>query len=295
MSNDPPEDSDGDNLYTTQRAVCITALLLLIVGAWAFVLLGAGMHMSAFEMTRMEQAKMESVLTGGTMAHGDLPAGNNAKMEMQRPAWTAGTVVVMFFMWWVMMIAMMLPTIVPAVVRYSATEHLQDPPSRSYRSVAAFVLGYSLVWGGFSLAAVCLQWLLLKMGLLTPMIVSKSLSLDAWLLLAAGLYQFTPIQRKALLACRSCGGWMQAPDRQRLQGGLALGLGEGVRCLNTCWVLMLLLFMSGAMNLYWIGLLSMLVLLQKTMPRGDWFGYALGAVLVVWGVVEAGLAFGLFA
>jgi predicted metal-binding membrane protein len=38
------------------------------------------------------------------------------------------------------------------------------------------------------------------------------------------------------------------------------------------------------MNLYWIGGLALMVLLEKTIPAGDTLGKVTGGLLVLWGV-----------
>ena len=61
-------------------------------------------------------------------------------------------------------------------------------------------------------------------------------------------------------------------------------LRHGAYCLGCCWILMALLFFGGVMNLWWVGGLAACVLLEKTLPMGHWLAYAIGGVLVVWGV-----------
>jgi predicted metal-binding membrane protein len=64
-----------------------------------------------------------------------------------------------------------------------------------------------------------------------------------------------------------------------------MGFVHGVFCVGCCWFLMGLLFFGGVMNLYWITGLALLVLFEKTVPAGHWFGYVTGVVLVVWGIL----------
>jgi predicted metal-binding membrane protein len=64
-----------------------------------------------------------------------------------------------------------------------------------------------------------------------------------------------------------------------------MGLAHGAWCLGCCWALMTLLFFGGVMNLYWIIGLAVFVLLEKTIPHGQWVGRAVGIVLVGWGVL----------
>ena len=48
---------------------------------------------------------------------------------------------------------------------------------------------------------------------------------------------------------------------------------------------MLLLFVGGVMNLYWIGGLAIYVLLEKLIPDGFWLGRTSGALLCVVGAL----------
>jgi predicted metal-binding membrane protein len=51
-------------------------------------------------------------------------------------------------------------------------------------------------------------------------------------------------------------------------------------------MLMALLFVGGLMNLAWVGAIALFILLEKTMPWGDWMSRFGGALLVVWGVAN---------
>ena len=73
-------------------------------------------------------------------------------------------------------------------------------------------------------------------------------------------------------------------------GALASGIGHGAYCLGCCWMLMALLFVGGIMNLAWIAAIALLVLIEKTLPRGGWMGRATGAVLILWGAVTLAMA-----
>ena len=53
---------------------------------------------------------------------------------------------------------------------------------------------------------------------------------------------------------------------------------------SSCWLLMLLLFVLGVMNLIWIALLSAFVLFEKTSPNPRWFGTLAGCALIGWGI-----------
>jgi predicted metal-binding membrane protein len=62
-----------------------------------------------------------------------------------------------------------------------------------------------------------------------------------------------------------------------------LGLRHGIYCVGCCWVLMLLLFVGGVMNLFWIAALAILVLLEKVIPAGRIIARVAGTLLVLAG------------
>ena len=148
---------------------------------------------------------------------------------------------------------------------------------------AVFALGYLLVWAAFSLVAVSVQGSLERSGLLTSMMASASVTLGAVLLLAAGIYQLTPLKYACLNHCRSPLFFISHHWRPGEWGALRMGLEHGAFCTGCCWFLMALLFYGGIMNLFWIIGLALFVLIEKVAPAGHWVGRALGVGLIAWG------------
>jgi predicted metal-binding membrane protein len=58
---------------------------------------------------------------------------------------------------------------------------------------------------------------------------------------------------------------------------------HGLYCVGCCWMLMLLLFVGGVMNLLWVALIAAFILAEKTVPRGQWLSHAGGLALIAWG------------
>ena len=65
--------------------------------------------------------------------------------------------------------------------------------------------------------------------------------------------------------------------------GLAMGLKHGAYCTGCCWFLMALLFVAGVMNIWWVGVITLFVLLEKVVPRGLLVGKIAGGALAAWG------------
>ena len=265
------------------RAVVIGALLAVITLSWAYVLAGAGMSMSALEMTHMSQQL--------GMA-GNVSEGGTACMAMIRPAvWTPGYAVLMFFMWWVMMVAMMLPSAAPMILLFATVNRQQSGTGHPYVATSIFAFGYLAAWAGFSLVAVVLQWEFERTGILSPMLVATNAIFGGLLLLAAGVYQLTSIKHACLRHCRSPLAFLSTHWRRGAHGALRMGLLHGVFCVGCCWFLMGLMFFGGVMNLYWIAGLALFVLIEKTVPAGHWLDFATGIVLFVWGAGMLALGF----
>lgn len=262
------------------RLVVLAALGVVIALAWIYILAGAGMGMSALETTATTPAGTAE------MAAGDGASGGMKGMAMAAMApmaWTPGYAVLMLLMWWIMMVAMMLPSAAPMILLFAMFNRRQREKGAPYVPTGVFAAGYVLVWGGFSLVAVTLQWGLERTGLLSSMMASTSLILGAALLIAAGAYQLTPLKHACLRHCRSPFFFIAHRWRPGAAGALRMGLEHGAFCTGCCWFLMALLFYGGVMNLYWIAGLALFVLLEKTIPAGHWLARTTGVALIAWG------------
>jgi predicted metal-binding membrane protein len=275
-------DASLEAVISRDRVVVITALLAVIGLSWAYLLTGAGMGMSAVEMTTRSQLGM---------AHG-MSEGGMAGMAMMTPAvWTPSHAVLMLFMWWVMMVAMMLPSAAPMILLFAAVNRKQRDTGRPYVATGIFVIGYLAAWAAFSLVALSLQWGFQRTGVLSPMLVAANALFGSFLLLAAGAYQLTPIKHACLRYCRSPLTFLGSHWRRGAWGALRMGLAQGAFCVGCCWFLMGLMFFGGVMNLYWVAGLALFVLFEKTVPVGHWLGYATGVALLVWGTRMLALAY----
>ena len=140
------------------------------------------------------------------------------------------------------------------------------------------------MWTAFSLAAAVLQVALEHLRLVTPMAVSASPWLTGALLIAAGVYQFLPIKDICLQKCRAPLQFFMFRWRPGTAGALRMGAEHGAFCVGCCWVLMLLLFTAGVMNLAWVAVVAGFVLIEKLFPAGPLVGRIAGASLIAAGI-----------
>ena len=203
-------------------------------------------------------------------------------MPVMQP-WGAVDFALMFIMWAVMMTAMMVPTAAPMILVYASLNRRRHDPQPLLTSTVVFLLGYLVIWSGFAALATVAQWGLHIGALLSPMTVSISPILGSALLLAAGIFQLSPIKYACLANCRTPIGFLMTEWRDGPRGALVMGLRHGLSCLGCCWILMVLLFVLGVMNLLWIAALAGFVLVEKVAPRGHLVSRMSGLVLIGWG------------
>jgi predicted metal-binding membrane protein len=191
----------------------------------------------------------------------------------------------LFTMWTVMQIGMMSPTAVPMVLMHTKVERHSHPQRSPYAATAIFFLGYIIVWAAFSAVFAVLQLGLQSADLLSPLMASNTPWLASGILIAAGLFQFSPLKQACLNQCRSPVTYLMTEWRNGRSGALLMGLKHGLHCVGCCWVLMALLFVAGVMNLFWMAIITAFVLIEKLLPNGDRFGRFVGVGFIVWGIL----------
>lgn len=189
----------------------------------------------------------------------------------------------LFAMWLAMMAGMMLPSAAPTLLLYAMVVRRSTEAARIAAQLYLFAGGYLLIWGGFSLGATLAQVWLGRTQLLSDMMQLRSGVLGGALLLVAGAYQLAPWKQACLRSCRAPAAFIAEHWRAGPGGALRMGLAHGLFCLGCCWALMLLLFVGGVMNLYWIAALSAFVLLEKLAPYGVQGGRLSGILLLLAG------------
>ena len=208
---------------------------------------------------------------------------NMAAMSQIQP-WGPADLLLTFIMWSVMMVAMMTPSASPMVLTFAKINRQRESQQQPLVSTGVFLLGYLLIWVGFSALATAFQWGLRSAAVLSPMMVTTSPILGGMILVLAGAFQFTPLKHVCLAQCRTPMGFILAEWREGRTGALIMGLKDGRFCLGCCWFLMALLFVAGVMNLLWVAAIAAFVLIEKVTPAGERVGRIAGLLLVVWGV-----------
>ena len=239
-----------------ERIAVVAGLSVIIVLAWVFLLAGGGMDTSDMS----------------AMGHG-------------APARSGDGFAIVFVMWAVMMMAMMLPSAAPTILLFAALMRARASTS-AIPPTGVFASGYVLVWTGFSVLATTAHGALHHAQVVSTAMRSTSDVFAGLLLVAAGVYQLTPVKDACLRRCRSPIQFLTQHWRPGSAGAFRLGLLHGGYCVGCCWALMALLFVGGVMNVLWVAAVAGFVLLEKTAFLGARLGrLATGAGLIAAGAV----------
>lgn len=205
---------------------------------------------------------------------------------MMPAAYVGGAVVypvLLFIMWWAMMMAMMLPSAAPAILVYGAISRKFAEKGAPAAPPAVFAAGHAAIWTGFAIAAVMLHLMLSQVIALSMMMAVTSTVLGGGLLVAAGLYQMSPLKSACLRKCQTPLMFFARNWQKGHLGAFRMGLAHGLYCLGCCWVLMGLLFYGGVMELRWIVGLALYVAAEKLIPAGNRLSHFTGILLIGWG------------
>jgi predicted metal-binding membrane protein len=220
----------------------IAALIVVLLACWAWII---------------------------ALAHDMYGPMTGASAWMMTLHWDSAHLVLLWVMWAVMMTGMMLPSAAPMIVLIGG--------GRGY----LVALGYVSVWAVFSVGATALQWLLMRLMIVTPMMEMSGAVPSALLHAIAGLYQLTPLKHACLATCQSPMSFLTRRWRSGMLGAFRMGVDHGVYCVGCCWALMVLLFAGGVMNLVVIAALTVFVAFEKLVPLGVWGPRVTGAALLV--------------
>lgn len=242
------------------RLIVVAALVALCVLSWLYII---------YLYRQMYPMNMDAIFFAMPMT----------------PQWSWTDFVLLFLMWVVMMIAMMTPSVAPLVLIFAMMNRQRKQHQNPFVPSGYLLSGYFLVWTAFSLFATLLQWLLQQVSLLNPEMKTTSKILGAIILISAGVFQFTPLKNTCLQHCRTPINFITHHWREGKLGALRMGMENGLYCLGCCWILMILLFVSGIMNLLWIAIIALFVLIEKVFPAAKVVSSVAGIALIVYGII----------
>lgn len=251
MSQETPKDDGGTSPLAVQRDIILGLLLVLTVLAWA-------------------QLFWQRAYTGVDMAMASPTMGLSAPLFLTT--------------WVVMMAAMMFPAAAPMILTFHQVQSGKRKEGQAFVSTWVFVAAYMLVWtlaglaayGGAQLAEALAERLALP-----PITAAR---IGGALFIAAGLYQFTPLKDLCLRKCRTPLSFIMTSWRDGNMGALRMGMAHGAYCLGCCWLLFVILFPLGIMNIAAMAIVTLVVFAEKALPWGAVASRTTAVALLAYGL-----------
>jgi predicted metal-binding membrane protein len=232
-----------------QRYVILGLLLAVAAGAWGILI-------------------WQSVADGQSMGPG---------MNMQAP---------LFLVIWVdMMVAMMFPTAAPMILTFHRVQVDKRQRGQSFVSTWVFVVAYLFVWtlfGAVAFAAASGIQAVLKLSMLSMEVTSR---LGGLVLICAGIYQLTPLKTVCLTKCQTPLNFILTSWRDGVRGAFWMGAKHGAYCLGCCWLLFVILFPIGIMNVAAMAVIAVLIFAEKSLPFGRRIGQIAALALIAYGLL----------
>ena len=211
-------------------------------------------------------------------------ADTDAGMAMASP--TMGMRAPLFLVIWVvMMVAMMFPTAAPMILTFHKVQASKRQRGEAFVATWVFVAAYMVVWalsGAAAYSGALAAEAIAARVALSPITAAR---LGGIVLVAAGLYQLTPLKDLCLSKCRTPISFIMTSWRDGTAGALRMGLLHGGYCLGCCWLLFIVLFPLGIMNIAAMAAITLVIFAEKTLPWGRPVTRAIAAALVVYGLV----------
>lgn len=224
-------------------------LLILAAGAWALLL--------------------------WQQAHG--MGGMGLTMGLSAPLFVA--------LWVVMMVATMFPSAAPMILMFARVHAGKRQQGQSFVPTWVFAGAYLCVWTVFGVAAYVAaagaDWLAGR----SMWLMDNGARLGGAVLVMAGLYQLSPLKHACLSNCRTPLQFIMTSWREGYGGAVRMGLAHGVYCLGCCWLLFVILFPLGMMNVAAIAVITVFIFAEKALPLGRLTSRIAAAALIVYGAV----------
>lgn len=214
----------------------------------------------------------------------DRAAGAMDMAAMTRPTMGLGWMLFLT-VWVVMMVAMMFPAAAPMIVTFHKVQSTRRERGHAFVSTWIFVAGYMLIWALAGIVAYAGALAGEAIAARAGMSAETAARFGGAILLAAGIYQLTPLKDACLATCRSPLGFIMTSWRDGALGALRMGMTHGLWCLGCCWLLFAILFPLGVMNIGAMAVLTAIVYAEKALPWGGTVMRVTAAGLIVYGLL----------
>lgn len=187
--------------------------------------------------------------------------------------------------WVAMMVAMMFPTAAPMVLTFARVQANRRQQRRPYVPTWLFVTSYLVVWTAFGVVAYGVAAGLEELAGRWAWMTDHAARVGGGVIIVAGLYQLSPLKRACLSKCRTPMNFILTSWREGYGGAFRMGLEHGSYCLGCCWLLFVILFPLGMMNVAAMALITVLIFAEKSTPIGRQTAAFAALALIAYGAL----------
>jgi predicted metal-binding membrane protein len=187
--------------------------------------------------------------------------------------------------WVVMMVAVMFPTAVPMVLIFARVYTDKREHKQPFVPTWVFVGSYLFLWTLFGVLAYAVALEAEELGKQSMWLMDNAARIGGGILIMAGLYQFSPLKYSCLSKCRTPMNFILSSWREGYWGSFRMGLEHGLYCLGCCWLLFIILFPLGMMNVAAMAVITLLIFAEKSLALGQQIAKIAGVVLIVYGTL----------
>jgi predicted metal-binding membrane protein len=207
-------------------------------------------------------------------------------MDATRLGLTMGMGAAVFLaIWIVMMVAMMFPTAAPMILMFNRVAAGKRARGQTFVPTWVFVGAYLLIWTLFGVLAYGLALGATALAERAMGLMEQAARIGGVVLILAGLYQLSPLKQLCLSKCRTPLSFLLSSWREGYGGAVRMGLEHGLYCLGCCWLLFVILFPLGIMNVAAMALITLLIFAEKTLPSGPQVGRVAAGILIAYGAL----------
>src|SRR3990170_858172 len=187
--------------------------------------------------------------------------------------------------WVAMMVAMMFPTAAPMILMFARVHGARQQRGQPFVPTWVFVGAYLVVWTAFGIVAYGVAVGAEELADRSMWLTDHAAQVGGGGLVLAGLYQLSPLKRSCLAKCRTPLDFILGSWRDGYAGSFRMGLAHGMYCLGCCWLLFVILFPLGMMNVAAMAAITLLIFAEKSTRLGRQAGQFAALALVVYGAL----------
>jgi predicted metal-binding membrane protein len=198
-------------------------------------------------------------------------------MGMSAPLWIA--------LWIAMMVAIMFPTAAPMIMMFARVHTKRAERGQTFVPTWVFASSYLLLWAVAGVVAYVVAVAGDELADQSTWIMDNAARIGGGVLIAAGVYQLTPLKYVCLNKCRTPMAFILNSWRDGYAGSFGMGLEHAAYCLGCCWLLFVILFPLGMMNIAVLALITLLIFAEKSTPFGRQIAAFAAVALIGYGIL----------